>query len=216
MSKPPATVDFARPPAALMVRAGRLATSTLHEAAGQIGALPSGIRPLDLNMRCCGPAFTVKGPPGDNLWLHHALALAAPGDVIVADVGGLHEAGYWGEVMTTQAMARKLGGLVIDGGVRDAQAMIAHGFPTFSRCISMRGTAKDRGFAGKLGVTIALGEAIISAGDLVVGDGDGVVVIPRDRLEAAVAAGEAREEKEAAAMEKLRGGAMTVDMYGWR
>ena len=207
--------DFARPTADELAAAASISASTIHEAAGKIGALPAAIKPLDPTMRVCGPAFTVKGAPGDNLWLHYALAEARPGDVLVADVGGHYEAGYWGEVMTVSAQARGLGGLVINGCVRDGNEMIGLGFQVFARGTCMRGTEKDPKFKGALAQPLAMGDVIVQPGDLVIGDGDGVVVIPRQQVTAAIAASNAREAREAEMMDVLRTGKTSVEIYGW-
>lgn len=215
MSERPATSDFARPTAGELAAAASISASTIHEAAGKIGALPAAIKPLERTMRVCGPAFTVKGAPGDNLWLHHALNEAQPGDVLVADVGGHYEAGYWGEVMTVSAQARGLGGLVINGCVRDGNEMIEAGFAVFARGTCMRGTEKDHNFKGALAEPLPMGDVLINPGDLVIGDGDGVVVIPRQQVADAIAASHAREAREAEMMEVLRTGKTTVEIYGW-
>ena len=202
--------------AEILAEAATLSTSTIHEAAGRIGALPMAIKPLAPGMRVCGPAFPVKGPPLDNLWLHYALDEAKPGDIIVADVGGLYEGGYWGEVMTTGAVGRKLGGLVIDGCVRDGKELAEIGWPVFARGLAMRGTMKDHGADGYIDVPLVVGGVLVTPGDLVLGDTDGVVVIPKDRVEEAIAASKAREAREADLMKKLATGQSTVGIYGWK
>jgi 4-hydroxy-4-methyl-2-oxoglutarate aldolase len=200
----------------LIAEAAKIASSTLHEAAGRIGALPAAIKPVAPGMKICGPAFPVKGPPLDNLALHFGIDEAKPGDVIVADVGGHYEGGYFGEVMCTSAMGLNLGGLVIDGCVRDGAELAEMGWPVFSRGLAMRGTLKDLNGDLYINERIALGEAIIEPGDLVVGDTDGVVVIPKAMAADVIEAGIAREANEAAAMEKLKDGSTTlVKMRGW-
>lgn len=200
----------------LLAEAAKIASSTLHEAAGRIGALPSAIKVVAPGMTICGPAFPVKGPPLDNLALHFGIDEAQPGDVIVADVGGHYEGGYFGEVMCTSARARKLGGLVIDGCVRDGNELAEMGWPVFSRGLAMRGTLKDLNGDLRINERIAIGEAIIEPGDLVVGDTDGVVVIPKAMAAATIEASIKREANEAAAMEELAKGETTlVKMRGW-
>ena len=200
----------------LIAEAAKIASSALHEAAGRIGALPAAIKPVAPGMKICGPAFPVKGPPLDNLALHFGIDEAKPGDVIVADVGGHYEGGYFGEVMCTSAMGLKLGGLVIDGCVRDGAELAEMGWPVFSRGLAMRGTLKDLNGDLYINERIAIGEAIIEPGDLVVGDTDGVVVIPKAAAADVIEAGIAREANEAATMEKLKDGSTTlVKMRGW-
>jgi 4-hydroxy-4-methyl-2-oxoglutarate aldolase len=152
-------------------------SATVHEAAGRIGAVRSCIKPLTSGMKILGPAITVKCFPMDNLMLHKAIEVAEPGDVIVADTGGHTEGGYWGDLMASSALARKIGGLVIDGGVRDSEDIIAMGFPIFCRGTCIRGTVKRN--LGLVNHPILLGDVTIKPGDLVVGDDDGVVVIPK-------------------------------------
>ncbi len=200
----------------LIEAASKIASSTLHEAAGRIGALPAAIKPVAGGMTVCGPAFPVKGPPLDNLAIHFAIDEAKPGDVIVADVGGHYEGGYFGEVMCTSARGRKLGGLVIDGCVRDGNELAQMGWPVFARGLAMRGTLKDLNGDLYINERIVLGEAIIEPGDLVVGDTDGVVVIPKAMVPATIEASIQREANEAETMEKLKDGETTlVKMRGW-
>jgi 4-hydroxy-4-methyl-2-oxoglutarate aldolase len=198
----------------LVARAAQLGASTVHEAAGRIGALPSTVTALYRGQpSLAGPAATVLCPDGDNLWLHHAIYRAAPGDVLVVEVGAGEDHGYWGEVMATAAQARGIAGLVISGCVRDAVQLQQLGFPVFCTGTCIRGTVKDPLRAGAIGARLRLGDVVISPGDLVVGDADGVVVVPREQAAQAVTAGEARERKEADMMARLRAGATTLDLF---
>ncbi|GII25076.1 RraA family protein [Planosporangium mesophilum] len=197
-------------------RAARQGAATLHEAAGRIGALPSRFRPVDPALRLAGPAFPVLCPVGDNLWLHRAIYAASPGDVLVVQTGLGEEYGYWGEITTVAAQERGLAGLVIDGGVRDCERISDLGFPVFSAVRSIRGTLKDHTRPGALGAPVLLGDVLVRRGDLVVGDADGVVALPADRVEEVLAAGEERERKEADVLARLRAGESTLDIYGWR
>jgi len=207
--------DIDRVSAAVVAAARALPTATLHEAGGKIGALPSIIKPIAAAFRCCGPALTVHSPGGDNLWLHRALDIAQPGDVLVVHVSGAYDHGYWGEIMTTMAKARGLAGLVIDGCVRDGVLLEQIGFPVFARGLCIRGTAKDYGAIGWLNAPVLVGDVPVSAGDLVVGDADGVVVVPRLRAAEIVAKSQQRERDEAAVLKRLEAGESTMQVYGF-
>ena len=200
---------------AVLTEATRLGAATLHEAAGRIGALPAAIKPVAPHMRLAGPAFTVHIPAGDNLWLHRALYQAKPGDVLVVSTSGGTEWGYWGDILNEAAMARKLGGLVIDGGVRDSAGLAEMSFPVFSNGICITGTIKGFEAAAWLEQPIRIGTVVLAQGDLVVGDRDGVVVLPASSVARALTAGAARERDEADKIARLRSGERTIDMYGF-
>lgn len=192
---------------------GMPSTATLHEAVGRRGALPSAIKPVHAAMRVAGPAFPVRCPPGDNLWIHHALAQAAAGDVLVVDCGPGDEFGYWGEIMATAAIARGIAGLVITGGVRDSLALIDLGLPTFAGRICIQGTGKDPEGDGATGEPVRIGSVTVRKGDLVVGDADGVLVLTPEQADWAVSAGRERDRKEEAILKEIRAGALTIDVY---
>lgn len=201
---------------ARVVEAARgLPTATLHEAGGKIGALPASIKPVAPGFRICGTAFTVHSPGGDNLWLHRAIVLAQPGDVLVVYANGAYDHGYWGEVMTTAAKVRGLAGLVIDAGVRDADLLEQIGFPVFSRGLSIRGTGKDYGAIGWINAPVMIGNVSVGAGDLIVGDRDGVVAIPRARAAEVVEKAAKREADEAAICKRIEAGETTMQIYNF-
>ncbi len=208
--------DPPRLDAALIAAARSLPTATLHEAAGKVGALPSALKPVAAGMRVCGPALTVHSPGGDNLWLHRALDIAQPGDVMVVYAGGAYEHGYWGEIMATMAQHRALNGLVIDACVRDGALLAGMNFPVFSRGLCIRGTGKDFGAIGWINHPLLIGDVIVQAGDLVVGDDDGVVVLPGQGVGDIIQKSLQREADEAGILQRLRAGASTLDVYGWR
>jgi 4-hydroxy-4-methyl-2-oxoglutarate aldolase len=212
---PTVTLDFERPDPALVKRAGAFGTATLHEAGGKIGALPPAIKPMDPSFSIAGPAFTVHSPPSDNLWLHRAIAIAKPGDILVVYTEGVYEHGYWGEIMSTAGNAAKLGGLVIDACVRDGALLGKVGFPVFARGLCIRGTGKDFGARGWINHPLLLGDVTVEAGDLIVGDTDGVVAIPRAKIETVVQKSREREDKEAETMRQLTAGQKSIDLYGW-
>jgi 4-hydroxy-4-methyl-2-oxoglutarate aldolase len=196
--------------------ASRLSSATLHEAAGKRGALPAALKPLDPTMRLCGRALPVRCPPGDNLFIHRALEVAQPGDVLVVDTGEGVEFGYWGEVMATAAIARGLAGLVITGGVRDSLQLAALGLPTFCACVCIRGTGKDPGQDGAVGEPVRIGEVVVRRGDLVLGDADGVVALSPTAAERAAPISLQRDTDEIAILERVRAGELTLDIYRLR
>ena len=198
-----------------LAEATRLGAATLHEAAGRIGALPSAIKPVAPGMRIAGPAFTVHIPAGDNLWIHRALYQAAPGDVLVVSTSGGIEWGYWGDILNEAAMAQQLGGLVIDGGVRDVSGLAAMDFPVFSNGICINGTIKGYEATAWLRQPIRIGEVVVNQGDLVVGDRDGVVVLPDSEVVDALVGGANRERDETVKIARIRAGARTLELYGF-
>lgn len=199
----------------LLQRAGQLPTASLHEAYAKRGNLTSAIKPVCPGFKVCGPAFTVHGPGGDNLWIHRAIYAARPGDVLVVCTNGVYEHGYWGEIMSAAAQARHLGGLVIDGCVRDVQLLQEFGFPIFARGLCIRGTGKDQAAIAWLNQPVLIGPLSIHPGDLVVGDADGVVVIAQAEVEAVVTRAEQREAEEASFIQRIRGGESTLSIYGF-
>lgn len=198
---------------ALLGRAAALSSATFHEASGKRGALPAAIKPLAPHLTLCGRAFPVLSPPGDNLWLHRAIYAAERGDVLVVDVSGGVEFGYWGEVMALAAQVRGIAGLVISGGVRDSQRMVEMGFPVFAAAVAIQGTGKDPDGAGRLGEPITLGGVTIHRGDLLFGDADGVFVLPAADAAAAVSSSEQRDAEEQDIFDRLRAGESTIDIY---
>jgi 4-hydroxy-4-methyl-2-oxoglutarate aldolase len=187
--------------------------ATVHEAYGRRGSLPSDIKPVAPTFRVSGPAFTVDCPPGDNLWIHRAVYAAQAGDVLVIHTRGEREAGYWGEILSEAAVARQLGGLVIDGGVRDVARLAEIGFPVFASNVCLRGTVKDQTSDGRLGEPLVIGEALVRSGDVVVGDHDGVVVVSAEAVGAVADAARARVRKEEEVIVRLRAGETTLAIY---
>ena len=189
-----------------------LGAATIYEAQGAKGALDSGMKPIDGTSRLAGPALTVDCRPADNLMLHYAVLKAKPGDVLVVDAKGFMEAGPWGDVLTLQAMKLGIAGLVINGCVRDANLIVGLGFPVFCRGLSIKGTGKNQ--PGKVNVPITIGDVLINPGDIVVGDRDGLVVVPQGEVESALASSQAREDKEARQRQAIEEGVMTAELLG--
>ncbi|MFE7243120.1 RraA family protein [Streptomyces sp. NPDC057580] len=200
--------------AADLAELARLGSATVHEAADRIGALPSAIKPVDPRWAVAGPAFPVSTPPVNNVYIHDALYAAPAGSILVVATGDGFEAGYWGEILSHAAVQRGMAAAVIDGGVRDAKRLCDQGFPVFSRGLCIQGTGKQRG-AGTLGQPVRIGDVTISQGDLVVGDCDGVVVIPAGSERQVMTEAAAREAKETEILQRLSQGETSLDIYGF-
>jgi 4-hydroxy-4-methyl-2-oxoglutarate aldolase len=198
-----------RPATDIITAFSGLASATIHEASGRKGYVDCHIKPIAHGMRICGPAFTVQCAPGDNLMLHKALERALPGDVIMASMGNAYEYGYFGSLMATSAIAKKLGGLCIDGCIRDGEEIIKAGFPVFSRGLCIRGTVK--GTIGLVNYPIVFGGYTVFPGDLIIGDDDGLVVIARDECTDVLAKTKNRIENEKGKAKILESGISSVE-----
>jgi 4-hydroxy-4-methyl-2-oxoglutarate aldolase len=186
--------------------------ATLYEAAGQKGMVDPSIRPAWPGARVCGRAATVECPPGDNLMLHIAVANARPGVIIVANVSSYMSAGAWGEILTAAAQARGVAGLVIDGAVRDIDAIRDTSFPVFSRGLAIGSCTKER--PGTLDIPVQLGGATVRPGDLILGDANGLVVIEQERLDAVYETAVTRRKRECEIISQLREGRTTIELLG--
>jgi len=162
--------------------------------------------------RLAGPATTVDAKPGDNLVIHHALTFAQLGDVLVVDAKGYAEAGPWGDILTLAAQKIGITGLIIDGAVRDSDSILEMGFPVFSRGLSICAAQKNQ--PGQVNVPIICGGVAISPGDWIMGDRDGVVVIPRRNVSAVIAAAKERHAAEMALRKGIEAGKSTVELLG--
>lgn len=184
-----------RPDPLLLERCRDLPTSVLSDSQERAGGargvhwVPGGHWP-----RIAGPALTVRTRPGDNLVVHRALDLAQPGDVLVVDAGGCTERAILGEIMGRYAVTRGLTAIVVDGAVRDAEGLAAGPIPVFALAVNHLGPYKDG--PGEIHGPVQVGGVVVRSGDLVVGDGDGVVVIARERAPEVVALAQARLRSE--------------------
>lgn len=174
--------DIERVDAATVERASKFPSSILADVAGRRGALHGRIAPLSPSMRFAGPALTVEVRPGDNLMIHAAMAIAKPGDVIVVDGKGDLGSALMGEIMSQQCVALGIAAVVIDGAVRDSEAIRELGFPMYAAGLNPNGPTKF--VPGRLNHPISVGGVTVHPGDLVVGDADGVTVIERARAAA--------------------------------
>lgn len=185
-------------------------SATLYEASKLPCACDPGIKPAWSGAKVAGPAFTVRGVGGDNLALHHAVLNAPSGSVLVVDMQGA-EHGHWGEILAAAAQHRGILGLVIDGGVRDTDEMAEMDFPVFSRSVTVVGTAKD--YAGDFASPVRVGSLTVRSGDLVVGDADGVVVLPRDAVDAVLDKADQRIADEQRILAEILNGKSTLELY---
>ena len=187
-----------------------LGAATLGESGGR--PMRARVRAAWTGATLAAPALPVTCAAGDNLAVHAAVAAAPPGVALVVSVGDEQERGYWGEVLTIAAMSRGVAGLVIDGCVRDVARLEFHGFPVFSTGIALPGATKQQ--PGRVGGVARVGDVDVRDADWIVGDRDGVTVVPHDALDDVLAAGRARADKEDAFFGDLRAGKTTVELLG--
>lgn len=166
-------------------RAAAFQAAILADVAGRRGTLHGRVKPLSPQMKVAGPAITVEVRPGDNLAIHAALAIAQPGDVLVVDGKGDISCALLGEIMATQAEASGIAGIIIDGAVRDADALAQGSYPVFAAGLNPSGPTKS--IPGRVNHPVSVAGASIEPGDLVVGDADGVVVIAKQDVERIIA-----------------------------
>jgi len=205
------------PPRADLTEVDKLAeygVATVHEAIGREGYLGPAIRPNQQGTRIAGTALTVVCWPGDNLMIHAAVEQARPGDIIVITTASPSSDGAFGELLATSLGAHGVRGLVTAGEVRDSQELREMGFPVWSASISAQGTVKET--TGSVNVPVVIGGQVIRPGDAVVADDDGVCVVPRVNVAAAVTASAARVAKEDASRARLADGDLGLDMYDLR
>lgn len=190
--------DFERPPKELLDAFREYFTGCVSDALNKSGAMISSIKPVVSGVKIVGPALTVRTPPGDVTAVIKAVELAKPGDVIVIDARGHTETAIWGELLTLACIRKGVEGVIIDGAVRDIQDMRKLGYPVFARAVVPSDGVT--GHMGDINIPIQCGGVAVAPGDIVIGDDDGVVVVPRGRAEETLA--KAKEVYEAELMIK--------------
>lgn len=199
-----------RPAKADVEALAKFSPATIHEAQGRRGALSSRIKPVDYRMKLCGPAFTVRCAPRDNIMLQLAINYAQAGDIIVVSGGEYEEAGSFGDVLANACLAKGIGGLVTDSGVRDSLQLRDLGFPVFSLSLCIKGTVKET--LTSTNDTIVIGGEIVHPGDLIVGDADGLVVVRREEAAEVAALSQAREDAEAEYIADYKAGKSVIEV----
>jgi 4-hydroxy-4-methyl-2-oxoglutarate aldolase len=186
--------------------------ATIYEAAGKLGGMEPHIRSIVPGVRMLGTAFTVKCPVGDARAVAQAVDRAQAGDVIVIDAGGTSLTTPWGSMSATAAKLRGIAGCVTNGGVRDLDELLEIGFPVFAAGVGIRGNVKLH--PGWIGIPVSVGGVTVQPGDVVVGDSDGVVVVPADRAEEVCAKAAEQQAKEDKIMQRIRSGEPLAQIFG--
>jgi regulator of RNase E activity RraA len=195
---------WARPEAALLKAFLDASSAQVADCMSRLGAMDAGIKPIWPSPRIVGAALTVWCHSGDNLMLHKALSLAQPGDIVVVNTQGNMANSGFGELIASSAVQMRVQGVIVDGTVRDAEALQALRLPVYARGLCPNGCNKDG--AGEVGAIIACGGVAVRSGDIIIADRDGVTVVPQEDAAEVAALAQAQIEREAKRLAEIEKG----------
>jgi 4-hydroxy-4-methyl-2-oxoglutarate aldolase len=203
-------ISFDRPTLNLIEAYREFPASVVADALGRTRCMDSAIKPLIAGARICGPALTIRCYPGDNLMCHYGLHQALAGDVLVVDGGGYTEGALWGGLLSRSALQRRVAGTILDGAARDQEELQKLNYPVYARAVTPRGVYKTT--KGEINVPITCGRVTVQPGDLILGDCDGIVVVPRYSLKETIEAARQILKKEEHLQAEIERGKTLFDL----
>src|SRR5687768_16491280 len=204
--------DFSRPSAMLVAQLSRHETAKIADSMAGYGVAHHEIKPLRVEMRVCGPALTVLTRPGDALYVQKVIEFLQPGDIVVIDAAGYKDVAVIGERLAGYMKLRGAKGIVVDGAIRDSMGIVEEGIPTFARsqCIRIFGSVGP----GAINVPVTCGGVTVNPGDIVCGDADGIVVVPRGDAQRVADLADEHLAQELARKREVESGKSVSEVFG--